>query len=506
MRARRGGGRDAKRTSRGANRGVARALAMVLPLLVLLAACQGSSHRSGAAGSHPSDAAASSAKPVPPARLTVVPADDSAAVVTSTPVTVTADDGKLTTVSVKDAAGSVVSGAIDSVADRWVSSGILLPGSTYLVTATAVDAKGEPTTVTSNFTTAAPAKVLGAKIAPLENELVGVGMPIIIYFTSPVTDRAAVESRLSLDESQPVVGAWHWYGDEEIHYRPENYWPTGEKVTLHANLNGVNAGNGVWGVEDHTVDFSVGDSHITTVNALTHEMTVQVNGKTVKTAPVSLGSNKYPTTSGIHVVLNKTPSIVMNSATVGIPKGNPDYYDETVQWDVRITWSGEFVHSAPWSVSSQGRVNVSHGCVNASPTVAQWFFNLSMRGDIVSITGTPRSLVSQNGWTDWNMSWAQWVAGSALGTSNTGTLSSAAGGSGAAKPLPADPGSSLPASQTVTAPAPIATHASTTPSPNPTHTVTPSPKPTHSSVVVPSPIRSSGTPIPRPTSTIKPVV
>jgi lipoprotein-anchoring transpeptidase ErfK/SrfK len=435
-------------------RGGRRALLAAVPLLLFVAACQGSSHSTGSSAptttpsvsaAAPAGAVSSSAAPVPQPTLTVEPADDTTKVAATTPVTVTASDGTLTAVSVKDSSGSLIAGAIDASTNTWTSTGTLVPGSTYLVSATAVDALGTPTTVTSNFTTAAAAKVLGARIAPLENELVGVGMPIIIYFTSPVTDRAAVERSLSVYESIPVLGAWHWYGNEEVHYRPQNYWPTGEKVTLHANLKGVDAGNGVWGLENHSVDFTVGDSHITTVNALTHTMTVKVNGVVVKTADVSLGSTKFPTTSGTHLVLTKTPSIVMNSATVGIPKGNPNYYDETVQWDVRISWSGEFVHSAPWSVSAQGRENVSHGCVNASPTDAQWFFNLSMRGDVVIITGTPRPLVSQNGWTDWNITWAQWLAGSATGASMA-TGSVTAGGTGSASPLPPDPGTSLPAS------------------------------------------------------------
>jgi lipoprotein-anchoring transpeptidase ErfK/SrfK len=501
-------------------------------VLLVLAACQGSSHSaassapsvaasssSAAAAAAASSAAASSAAPVPQPTLTVVPADDTAKVAPSTPVKVTAADGTLTEVSVKDTAGTLVPGAIDTATNTWTSSGTLIPGSTYLVSATAIDAEGNPTTITSNFATAAAAKVLGARIAPLDNELVGVGMPIIIYFTAPVTDRAAVEKSLSLDESIPVLGAWHWYGDEEVHFRPQVYWPTGEKVTVHANLQGVDAGNGVWGVENHTVNFAVGDSHITTVNALTHTMTVAVNGKVVKTADVSLGSTKFPTTSGTHVVLEKTPSIVMNSATVGIPKGDPNYYDETVLWDVRISWSGEFVHSAPWSVSAQGRENVSHGCVNASPADAQWFFNLSMRGDIVNITGTPRPLVSQNGWTDWNESWAQWLAGSAVGAS-TGTLSATAGGTASASPLPPDPGTSLPASVApVTAPAvpgtsPSATStakASTsgTPKASPSVSVTPKPTAPPKPSVTPTPTVTPSptlTPTPTATSTIKPPI
>jgi len=177
---------------------------------------------------------------------------------------------------------------------------------------------------------------------------------------------------------------------------------------------GVDAGAGVWGTEDRTLNFSVGDSHIADVDAKLHTMTVYVNGKVARVAAVSTGRDQYPTTSGIHVVLEKSPSIIMDSATVGIPKGNPDYYYETVLWDVRISWSGEFVHSAPWSVASQGRANVSHGCVNADAADAQWFYNLSRRGDLVVVTGTPRPLVSGNGWTDWNLDWQQWLAGSAL--------------------------------------------------------------------------------------------
>jgi lipoprotein-anchoring transpeptidase ErfK/SrfK len=502
--------RGRERASRGGHKRGRPALLIAVPVLLFVAACQGTGATATSAPPASSVSApvtapvSSSPTPVPQPTLSVVPADHASKVAATTPVTVTAANGTLSTVSVKDASGDAITGAIDPTSNTWKSSGTLVPGSTYVVTATALDAKGAPTTVTSNFVTAAAAKVLGARIAPLENELVGVGMPIIIYFTNPVTDKAAVENALSVDESIPVTGAWHWYGDEEIHYRPQVYWPTGEKVTVHANLKGVNAGGGTWGETDHTVDFQVGDSHITTVNALTHTMVVQVNGVTVKTADVSLGSTKFPTTSGTHVVLEKTPSIVMNSATVGIPKGDPNYYLETVQWDVRISWSGEFVHSAPWSVSAQGRENVSHGCVNASPAVAEWFFNLSMRGDIVNITGTPRPLVSQNGWTDWNMPWSQWVAGNALGTSALGNQSDTAGGTGTAAPLPADPGTSLPPSvPEVTAPAPTGTAKS----PSPSGSAKPSvpAKPSGSATAKPSVsphanVSPTGTPLPAPST------
>jgi len=383
----------------------------------------------------------------PPAQLTVAPADGATAVALGSHVSVSVADGTLTAVSVADSDGNTVVGSLDPTLHSWDSTGTLVPGTQYLVTATAVSQGGTSTEASSTFTTAPAANVLGMRIAPLEGEVVGVGMPIVVYFTAAVTNEAAVERALVVDSALPIVGSWHWYGNKEVHYRPMSYWPAGDVVTLHANLKGVDAGKGVWGTENRTLDFTIGDSRVSTVDAVTHEMSVAVNGKVVRTFPVSTGRDKYPTTSGIHVVLDKAPSVVMDSATVGIPKGSPDYYYETVLWDVRISWSGEYVHAAPWSVSSQGRANVSHGCVNASPANAQWFYNLSSRGDVVVVTGTPRPLESGNGWTDWNMTWAKWVAGSAIG-----------GGSAAASSSP-----TAPSSYGATATPPASSSASATP-------------------------------------------
>ena len=371
------------------------------------------------AGAPTKNAPAASAAPSisPPAQLTLAPADGATAVALGSHVSVSVADGTLTAVSVADSEGDTVVGSLDPTSQSWDSTGTLVPGTRYLVTATAVSQGGTSTEASSTFTTATAPSVLGMRIAPLEGEVVGVGMPIVVYFTAAVTNEAAVERALVVDSAVPVVGSWHWYGNKEVHYRPMDYWPAGDVVTLHANLKGVDAGKGVWGLENRTLNFSIGDSRVSTVNAVTHEMSVALNGTVVRTFPVSTGRDQYPTTSGVHVVLDKAPSVIMDSATVGIPKGNPDYYYETVLWDVRISWSGEYVHAAPWSVSAQGRANVSHGCVNASPANAQWFYNLSSRGDIVIVTGTPRPLQSGNGWTDWNMSWAKWVAGSALGAS-----------------------------------------------------------------------------------------
>lgn len=421
--------------------------------------------------------------------MAIAPADATTQVALNAPVTVTATGGTLTSVTVADAKGASLDGVLAASGLSWSSNGTLAAGAMYTVKAVAVNGDGKQTTTTSTFTTITPTKILGTKIAPLENETVGVGMPIVIYFTAPVTDRAAVEKHLSVEESVPVEGAWHWYSSTEIHYRPKQYWPAGEQVTVHADVAGVDAGKGVWGDADHVVHFRVGDSHIATVDAKTDMMTVTDNGKVVKTAPVSLGRAKYPTTSGIHVVLSKSPTVVMDSATVGIPKGSPDYYYETVLWDVRITWSGEFVHSAPWSVTDQGHVNVSHGCVNAAPAVAQWFYDYSRRGDIVSVLNTPRALESGNGWTDWNMSWADWVAGSALGASSVPVAKQAT----AVPQPPLDDAASASAVAATQAPPKV------TGPPVVTSTAKPSPTPTKSATKTPAPTtKPSSTPKPSP--------
>jgi hypothetical protein len=152
-------------------------------------------------------------------------------------------------------------------------------------------------------------------------------------------------------------------------------------------------------------------------------MHVYNNGELIKTFPVSTGRDKYPTMDGVHVAIEKAKVVTMDSATVGIPKGDPDYYYEKVYWDVRISYSGEFVHAAPWSVGEQGSTNVSHGCVNLSTENAEWFYNWARRGDIVYVFNGVRPPSPTDGGTwDWNMPWKQWVAGGAAPSRAAKTL------------------------------------------------------------------------------------
>jgi lipoprotein-anchoring transpeptidase ErfK/SrfK len=160
------------------------------------------------------------------------------------------------------------------------------------------------------------------------------------------------------------------------------------------------------------VHFAIGVSHVAVANLSTEQMTVSQNGAVVATYPISAGSTQYPTMNGIHIAMDKESVVHMVSSTVGIPVNSANGYDEMVYNDVHISDSGEYVHDAPWSVGSQGRHNVSHGCINLSPTDSKAFFDLSQVGDVIEVVGGPRPPVAgDHGVMDWSTDWSQYTPG-----------------------------------------------------------------------------------------------
>lgn len=353
-------------------------------------------------------------------KLAITPATGTKQVAPDKPVTVTADNGRLTSVTLTHGKKNTKApGKLAADGASWRSSWTLRPSTTYTVTAKGAGDGGEPVTQTSTFTTLTPEKKLESGMSPLDGETVGVGMPVQLLLSKPVTTKAgkvAVEKALEVRMSEPVQGAWYWISDKEVDFRPREYWPTGQKVEVIAHLAGVKAGEGLYGMKDRGVSFTVGERHITTIDAKKHRATVTENGKTVKTMKVSLGKPGHESYSGTMIAQEKAGRIVMDSATTG----NPGEYRIPTKWNVRLTYSGTFVHSAPWSTDAQGNDNVSHGCVNASPDDAKWFYNFTNRGDIVKVTGTSRQLQFGNGPTPWAKSWQGWLEGSAIGKPVTG--------------------------------------------------------------------------------------
>jgi lipoprotein-anchoring transpeptidase ErfK/SrfK len=374
---------------------------MALGAALLLVSC---SIASGSQAGGPTTTA------TPAVEVTANPAAGAKSVPLDQKLAISVTHGTLTAIMVTSPAGSV-RGILAPAATSWASAEPLTPTTTYTVRANMADSAGRSVVKQWQFTTAPPSAVFHAQITPGDGAVMGVGMPVEVETNTPIPDaqRAAFERRLTVTATPAVAGAWHWFSSTDLHWRPAQYWAPGTKVKVVAAINGYDAGNGVWGERDVTVNYSIGDSHVSTVDVASHTMTVTDNGKIIRVIAVSTGRDKYPTKGGIHVVSDKTPKTIMDSATVGIPRNSPDGYYETVYWDVRISDSGEFVHAAPWSVGDQGHTNVSHGCVNVSPADAQWFYDYSQVGDVVNVLNSPVQLEPTNGIGDWQIPWAQWA-------------------------------------------------------------------------------------------------
>lgn len=383
-----------------------------------------------------------------------------------------ADNGTIRSIRVFANDGTPLPGTLATDSSTWISSSKLIPLSRYRAM---VEVAGGGTSIneTLKFRATDTNRHLTALLSPGDGDVVGVGSPVIVRLSRPVADsqRAAVENRLAVSTTPSVIGAWHWMSSQELHWRPPTYWRPHTAITVSSNLNGLYLGHGVWGEGEHRTDFTIGDSHISRVDGARHEMYVYNNRHLIKTFPISVGRPQYPTKSGVHITFEKSQVVTMDSATVGIPRNSPDGYYEKVYWDVRISYGGAFVHAAPWSVAEQGISNVSHGCVNLSTTNAIWFYNWSLRGDIVDVynTGAPPD-TADPGMADWNMSWKKWVAGDAAPTTTARV---------AHPPMPHDAEPQAPAyHSTYTAPPPSSP--SPTPSPHQSADATASPKPHHS--------------------------
>ena len=390
---------------------------------VLLSACSGTT--AAASGGRPAAghgqlkaAPTPSLVPVPvPAVLRIFPADRATGVLPDVPVTVRASSGTLGTVKLVTAAGTDVAGQTGPDG-MWSTSELLRPSTAYTLTVSARGPGGAVSTTRSTFSTLKPQVTATYSFTP-SGGTVGVGMPVIVTFDSAVTSRsrrAEVEKRAKVTTVPDQVGAWGWLNDKQLAWRPRSYWLPGTKVTVSTPLHGVQTGDGKWVKEDGGTSFTVGASMVSSVDMRTHKLTVRRDGAVIRTFLVSTGKPGplTETRSGIKVIIERSSVVVMDSATVGIPKGDPNYYKLTVNWNLRLTWTGEYIHSAPWSVGVQGSQNVSHGCTNMAPADAEWMFKNSRMGDVVSFTGSSRTFKPSEGIGVWVYDFAGWKAQSAL--------------------------------------------------------------------------------------------
>ncbi|MCO4698944.1 L,D-transpeptidase family protein [Streptomyces sp. RO-S4] len=334
-------------------------------------------------------------------------------------------DGRITDVIAVDAAGRHLAGELAADGSRWHSTTPLAADAQYTVRVSTEDDDGAPGRKVLTFTTGRPgtAKRLGVTFGP-EAGTYGVGQPLVAELSEPVKDRAqraVVERGLKVDSTPAVTGAWHWVDDKKLHFRPKDYWPARATVQVRSNLEGIRIGDRLRGGAAKPLTIRTGDRVIALTDAATHRLTVYKNDEEIKQIPVTTGKPGFETRNGVKVVLAKERFVRMRSTTVGIAEGSSESYDLDVHFATRVTWSGEYVHAAPWSVGSQGYANVSHGCVGMSTADAEWFFDTFRQGDLVEVVNSEGDTMEPfgNGFGDWNLDWDKWRAGSALTAGGT---------------------------------------------------------------------------------------
>ncbi|MFG2480209.1 Ig-like domain-containing protein [Streptomyces fagopyri] len=349
--------------------------------------------------------------------VTVVPADGTRKAGFSSPVEVTVRDGTLATVLVTGNDGSTLAGTFNDARTSWTSARNPYSGTKYTVTATPRDG----TARTASFVTKQPSDTFVGRFTPEANSTSGVGMPVSLNFTEPVEDRAAVEKAITVTAQPPVEVVGHWFSDTRLDFRPEEYWAAGTRITLGLRLRDVEGAAGVYGTQSKDVTFRIGRRQVSTVDLAKKTMTVERDGSTRATYPVSGGNADHTTWAGIMVISERFEQTRMESSTVGLG----DEYDiADVPHAQRLTTSGTFVHGNYWaSPSVFGTTNTSHGCVglhdakgaNDTSVPGYAFYTSSMLGDVVVVRNSgERTVDPSNGLNGWNLSWADWKAGSAL--------------------------------------------------------------------------------------------
>ena len=392
--------------------------AVIAPLA--LAACGDKKAVAGAAAPSASAPVTENAGATPttaavPVSLSLTPAAGKKDVPVSAEIGLKLSGGQVSSVTLKDAAGKAVSGKLRDDGSAWVPSKPLQTKRRYVASVVATGTGGQSKTATTSFTTmGAPAHKTGTGLYLFDDYTYGVAMPVVAEFSPGIkkADRAAVQKRMFVETSPSQPGVWSWTASgTQAYYRAPAFWKPGTRISVRIAVGGLPTGGGRYGDRDRSATAKIGRDFEMKVDNASKKMTVVQNGKVLRTMPVSLGKPSTPSSSGNMVIMDKQVQTVFDTtAELGPVNG----YRVNIQYAQRLTWSGQFIHSAPWSTGAQGHRNVSHGCVNVAPPNAKWLFDKTLIGDPVTVKGTGDKLDYGNGFTAWDVSWKDFVKGSAL--------------------------------------------------------------------------------------------
>ena len=329
------------------------------------------------------------------------------------PVTVEIDGAKLDSVEMTNDEGKEVAGELSEDGTSWTTTENLGYGRTYTL-----EAKAGEEELSSSFQTVVPTTMTYGYLSPQEGSTVGVGQPIAIRFDEPIADRHAAQEAIKVTTEPAVEGAFYWLNNSEVRWRPAEYWPSGTTVNVEVDIYGKDLGNGYYGQENNSTNFTIGDRVVAIADDATKTMTIERNGVVENSMPISMGSGTWPTPNGTYMIGDQHQSMVMDSTTYGLALEDGGY-KTPVKYATQMSYSGIYVHGAPWSVWAQGSQNVSHGCINVTDANAAWFQQNTKRGDIVIVKNTiGGTLPGTDGLGDWNIPWETWKKGNADETSS----------------------------------------------------------------------------------------
>jgi lipoprotein-anchoring transpeptidase ErfK/SrfK len=378
---------------------VKRTLVALVAGLTLLTGCS-----SVEAGSPKADSS------LPSAKVTLSPVDGTKDVQVTTPVQVTVVEGKIESVALKSPEGKDVKGTLTEDKSGWTTAEPLGYGKTYSYSGKVIGTDGKPVELKGSFTTVAPGSQTRATLWPSDDQTVGVAAPIMVKFEAQVQDKATVEKALKVTNSANVTGTWAWLSDQEVHYRPEKYWPANTHIKVEAKLYGVNYGGGAFGKADVSSEFNVGRNQVVQINNPTHQLVVLRDGQQVASYPASFGLDadaERTTPNGTFVVMSKNDTWSFDNPRYG-------YTNVVKKWAVRFSNHGEFIHENNDNAGNIGKNNTSHGCANLLEADAKAYYDSAMIGDPVEVTGSITTLPAQFDWYDWQIPWEQWKTKSAV--------------------------------------------------------------------------------------------
>ncbi|BCJ44725.1 hypothetical protein GCM10010168_15380 [Actinoplanes ianthinogenes] len=356
----------------------------------------------------------STTTPAAPATLAITPAANKKNVPTSAEIGVKVSNGQVTSVKLTDSKGKAVAGKLREDGSSWVPGKTLKNNEKYSAEVTATGTDGGTTTARTTFTTMGDAAHhTGTGLYLFDDHTYGVAMPVVVEFNPGIkkADRAAVQKRMFVETTPAQPGTWSWTSTgNAAYYRAPQYWQTGTRISVRIAVGGLPTGKGLYGDRDRAATAKIGRKFEMKVDNASKKMTVLKDGKQIRTLPVSLGKKSTPSSSGTMVIIEKMAQTVFDTTDTDPENG----YKVDIEYAQRLTWSGQYIHSAPWSTGAQGHRNVSHGCVNVSPSNARWLFDKTLVGDPVTVKGTEDKLDYGNGWTPWDVSWEKFAAGSAL--------------------------------------------------------------------------------------------